>query len=157
MTVSDESRRLATIAALAADEKLGRDIAVLDVSGVMAISDVFVVVSADNERQVGAIVEEVEDKLTEAGVEPLRREGNRENRWVLLDYGVLVVHIQRDIEREFYGLDRLYRDCPLIEVEGIELPERPGEWTEDVDVRTVESIDEIPLAAPAPEDEDEEY
>ena len=157
MTVSDESRRLATIAALAADEKLGRDIAVLDVSGVMAISDVFVVASADNERQVGAIVEEVEDKLTEAGVEPLRREGNRENRWVLLDYGVLVVHIQRDIEREFYGLDRLYRDCPLIEVEGIELPERPGEWTEDVDVRTVESIDEIPLAATAPEDEDEEY
>lgn len=157
MTVSDESRRLATIAALAADEKLGRDIAVLDVSGVMAISDVFVVASADNERQVGAIVEEVEDRLTEAGVEPLRREGNRENRWVLLDYGVLVVHIQRDTEREFYGLDRLYRDCPLIEVEGIELPERPGEWTEDVDVRTVESIDEIPLAAPAPEDEDEEY
>ncbi len=157
MTVSDESRRLATIAALAADEKLGRDIAVLDVSDVMAISDVFVVASADNERQVGAIVEEVEDRLTEAGVEPLRREGNRENRWVLLDYGVLVVHIQRDTEREFYGLDRLYRDCPLIEVEGIELPERPGEWTEDVDVRTVESIDEIPLAAPAPEDEDEEY
>ncbi len=157
MTVSDESRRLATIAALAADEKLGRDIAVLDVSDVMAISDVFVVASADNERQVGAIVEKVEDRLTEAGVEPLRREGNRENRWVLLDYGVLVVHIQRDTEREFYGLDRLYRDCPLIEVEGIELPERPGEWTEDVDVRTVESIDEIPLAAPAPEDEDEEY
>jgi len=157
VTVSDESRRLATIAALAADEKLGRDIAVLDVSDVMAISDVFVVASADNERQVGAIVEEVEDRLTEAGVEPLRREGNRENRWVLLDYGVLVVHIQRDTEREFYGLDRLYRDCPLIEVEGIELPERPGEWTEDVDVRTVESIDEIPLAAPAPEDEDEEY
>lgn len=157
MTVSDESRRLATIAALAADEKLGRDIAVLDVSDVMAISDVFVVASADNERQVGAIVEEVEDRLTEAGVEPLRREGNRENRWVLLDYGVLVVHIQRDTEREFYGLDRLYRDCPLIEVEGIELPDRPGEWTEDVDVRTVESIDEIPLAAPAPEDEDEGY
>lgn len=157
MTVSDESRRLATIAALAADEKLGRDIAVLDVSDVMAISDVFVVASADNERQVGAIVEEVEDRLTEAGVEPLRREGNRENRWVLLDYGVLVVHIQRDTEREFYGLDRLYRDCPLIEVEGIDLPERLGEWTEDVDVRTVESIDEIPLAAPAPEDEDEEY
>jgi len=157
VTVSDESRRLATIAALAADEKLGRDIAVLDVSDVMAISDVFVVASADNERQVGAIVEEVEDRLTEAGVEPLRREGNRENRWVLLDYGVLVVHIQRDTEREFYGLDRLYRDCPLIEVEGIELPERPGEWTEDVDVRTVESIDEIPLAAPAPEDEDEGY
>ncbi|HKM25757.1 MAG TPA: ribosome silencing factor, partial [Corynebacterium sp.] len=102
MTVSDESRRLATIAALAADEKLGRNIAVIDVSDVMAISDVFVVASADNERQVGAIVEEVEDELTKVGAEPLRREGNRENRWVLLDYGGIVVHVQRDAEREFY-------------------------------------------------------
>ena len=93
MTVSDESRRLATIAALAADEKLARNIAVFDVSDVMAITDVFVVASADNERQVGAIVEEVEDELTKAGVEPKRREGNRENRWVLLDYGGLVVHV----------------------------------------------------------------
>ena len=158
MTVSDESRRLATIAALAADEKLGRNIAVIDVSDVMAISDVFVVASADNERQVGAIVEEVEDELTKVGAEPLRREGNRENRWVLLDYGGLVVHVQRDAEREFYGLDRLYRDCPLIEVEGLEPPERPGSWTEDdVDTRAVASIDEIPLAAEAPGDTDEEY
>ncbi|AKK09396.1 ribosome silencing factor [Corynebacterium testudinoris] len=156
MTASDESRRLATIAALAADEKMARNIAVLDVSDVMAISDVFVVASADNERQVGSIVEEIEDKLTEAGREPIRREGNRENRWVLLDYGQLIVHVQRDAEREFYGLDRLYRDCPLIEVEGIDPPERPGEWSDDVDVRTVSSIDEIPLAAQAPGDEDEE-
>lgn len=158
MTASDESRRLATIAALAADEKLARNIAVIDVSDVMAISDVFVVASADNERQVGAIVEEIEDELTKAGVEPKRREGNRENRWVLLDYGGIVVHVQRDAEREFYGLDRLYRDCPLIEVEGIDPPERPGTWTEDdVDTRTVESIDDIPLAAEAPGDTDEEY
>lgn len=156
MTASDESRRLATIAALAADEKMARNIAVLDVSDVMAISDVFVVASADNERQVGSIVEEIEDKLTEAGREPIRREGNRENRWVLLDYGQMIVHVQRDAEREFYGLDRLYRDCPLIEVEGIDPPERPGEWSDDVDVRTVSSIDEIPLAAQAPGDEDEE-
>lgn len=158
MTVSDESRRLATIAALAAEEKLGRNIAVIDVSDVMAISDVFVVASADSERQVAAIVEEVEDELTAAGVDPLRREGNRENRWVLLDYGGLVVHIQREAEREFYGLDRLYRDCPLIEVEGIDPPERPGTWTkDDVDTRTVSSIDEIPLASEAPGETDEEY
>lgn len=158
MTVSDESRRLATIAALAADEKLGRNIAVIDVSDVMAISDVFVVASADSERQVAAIVEEVEDELTAAGVDPLRREGNRENRWVLLDYGGLIVHIQREAEREFYGLDRLYRDCPLIEVEGIETPERPGTWTkDDVDTRRVSSIDEIPLASEAPGETDEEY
>lgn len=158
MTVSDESRRLATIAALAADEKLGRNIAVIDVSDVLAISDAFVLASADNERQVAAIVQEVEDELTAAGAEPIRREGNRENRWVLLDYGGVVVHIQRDTEREFYGLDRLYRDCPLIEVEGIDPPERPGTWTEDdVDTRQVASIDEIPLAAEEPRELDEEY
>ncbi|AGF73180.1 ribosome silencing factor [Corynebacterium halotolerans] len=157
MTVSDESRRLAGIAALAADEKQASNIAVIDVSDVMAISDIFVVASADNERQVRAIVEEVEDRLTEAGAEPLRREGNRENRWVLLDYGIFVVHVQREAEREFYGLDRLYRDCPLIEIEGVEVPERPGSWSDDVDVRSVRSIDEIPLADEAPGDDDEEY
>ena len=158
MTASDESRRLATIAALAADEKLGRNIAVIDVSDVMAISDVFVVASADTERQVAAIVEEIEDGLTAAGAEPLRREGNRENRWVLLDYGAIVIHVQREAEREFYGLDRLYRDCPLIEVGGIDPPERPGSWTEDdVDTRNVASIDEIPLASEAPGDTEEEY
>ncbi len=156
MTVSDESRRFAGIAALAADEKQASNIAVIDVSGVMAISDIFVVASADNERQVNAIVEEVEDQLTAAGAEPMRREGNRENRWVLLDYGGFVVHIQREAEREFYGLDRLYRDCPLIEIDGVPLPERPGDWSDEVDVRRVESIDEIPLATEAPGDGDDE-
>lgn len=155
MTATDESRRLATIAALAADERKGSNIAVYDVSDVMAISDVFVVITGDNERQVRAIVEEVEDKLTEAGAEPLRREGNRENRWVLLDYGIIIVHIQRRAEREFYGLDRLYRDCPLIPVDGIEAAERPGEYGDEVDVRSVSSIDEIPLAAEEPEVEEQ--
>ncbi|MGD7002080.1 ribosome silencing factor [Corynebacterium halotolerans] len=155
MTVSEESLRLATVAAKAADEFQAENIIVLDVSDVMAISDIFVIASADNERQVRAIVEEVEDKLTEAGAEPLRREGNRENRWVLLDYGMLVVHIQRDTEREFYGLDRLYRDCPALPVEGIPEPTRPGEYAEEVDTRSVSSIDEIPLAAEEPEDEEQ--
>lgn len=155
MTVTEESLRLAEIAALAADEKNAENIAVLDVSDVMAISDAFVIASADNERQVRAIVEEVEDKLTEAGAEPLRREGNRENRWVLLDYGIIIVHIQRRAEREFYGLDRLYRDCPLIPVDGIEAAERPGEYGDEVDVRSVSSIDEIPLAAEEPEVEEQ--
>lgn len=156
MTVSEESRRLAGVAALAADEKQASNVAVIDVSGVMAISNIFVVASADNERQVNAIVEEVEDRLTAEGAEPLRREGNRENRWVLLDYGSFVVHIQREAEREFYGLDRLYRDCPLIEIDGVPLPERPGAWSDEVDVRSVESIDDIPLAEEAPGDVDED-
>lgn len=126
MTVSDESRRLATIAALAADEKLARNIAVFDVSDVMAITDVFVVASADNERQVGAIVEEVEDELTKAGVEPKRREGNRENRWVLLDYVDVVVHVQHSEERTLYSLERLWKDCPRLEL-GLPDPEPSGD------------------------------
>lgn len=154
MTVSEQSRRLAGITALAADEKQASNIAVIDVSDVMAISDVFVIASADNERQVRSIVEEIEDALTSNKMEPLRREGNRENRWVLLDYGSLVVHVQREQEREFYGLDRLYRDCPLVEIEGIETPQRPGEWSEEVDLRQVQSLEEIPLAAPAPDEDD---
>ena len=122
MSALEESIRIATIAAKAADEKKADDIAVIDVSDMIAITDCFVVASADNERQVGAIVEEIEDEMTKAGFEPKRREGNRENRWVLLDYGLVVIHVQRQAEREFYGLDRLYRDCPLIEIEGLEQP-----------------------------------
>lgn len=154
MTATKETIQLAEVAAKAADEKMATNIAVLDVSDVMAISEVFVLASADNERQVRAIVEEIEDELTKLGEEPKRREGNRENRWVLLDYGMLVIHIQRNTERDFYGLDRLYRDCPLLEVEGIETMTRPAEWNDDVDVRTVESLDDIPLADPEPEEED---
>lgn len=155
MTVTDSSLELATIAARAADEKQADNIAVIDVANVMAISDCFVIASADNERQVRAIVEEVEDQLTEHGYEPLRREGNRENRWVLLDYGAVVVHIQRAAEREFYGLDRLYRDCPLVDIEGIPAPERPGSWASEVDVRTVTSLEDIPLAQAGPEDDEQ--
>ncbi len=147
---------MAEISAKAADEKLASNIAVLDVSDVLAITEVFVVVSAETERQVASIVDEVEDEMTKEGFEPKRREGNREFRWVLLDYGTIVVHVQRETEREYYGLDRLYHDCPLIEIEGIETPQRPGEWSNEVNLREVEDIDEIPLAGPEPQ-EDEEY
>lgn len=156
MTATAKSIELAHIAARAADERKGEAIACYDVSDVMAISDVFVVVSAGSERQVRAVVEEIEDKLTEAGVDPLRREGHHENRWVLLDYGQFVVHVQRVNEREFYGLDRLYSDCPLIEVEGIDAFERPGNYADEVDIRTVGSINDIPLAAEGPAEYDDE-
>ena len=119
MTASTEAANLATIAARAADRMKGEDIAVIDVSGPLVITDAFVLVSADNERLVSAIVDEVEDDLRDAGVKPVRREGVREGRWALLDYGVLVVHVFRDEERDFYGLDRLWKDCPRIEVEGL--------------------------------------
>ncbi|QTH59322.1 ribosome silencing factor [Corynebacterium hindlerae] len=154
MTASQESIRLASIAALAADDKLAEEIAVIDVSDVLTITDVFVIASASNERQVNAIVEEIEDKLTENKMEPIRREGTREGRWALLDYGEFVIHIFRTQEREYYGLDRLWRDCPLIDVEGIDTLERPKAWETEVNEREVSSIDEIPLAENEP-DEDE--
>ncbi|GAA4677541.1 ribosome silencing factor [Gordonia humi] len=117
---------MATIAAHAAVDRLATNVAAIDVSEQLVITDVFLIGSADNERQVNSIVEEVEDKLREAGHQPLRREGTREGRWALLDYGELVVHIQHDDERDFYGLERLWKDCPLIDIEGIETPERPA-------------------------------
>ena len=157
MTAPQISIDRAKVAAKAADEKLGRNIAVIDVSNVMAITDVFVIASADNERQVAAIVQEVEDDLTEQGVEPKRREGNRENRWVLLDYGNFVVHIQRDAEREFYGLDRLYADCPVIEVEGLEPYERPAAFGNEAKLREAQNLEDLPLAGEGPAPAEDEY
>ncbi|MEJ5998373.1 ribosome silencing factor [Corynebacterium sp. H130] len=151
MTASQDSIRFATIAAKAADEKLAEEIAVIDVSDVLTITDVFVIASASSERQVSAIVEEIEDKLTENNMEPIRREGAREGRWALLDYGEFVVHIFRTQEREFYGLDRLWRDCPLIDIEGIETPQRPKAWEMEVNERDAQSIDDIPLAEQEPD------
>lgn len=100
---------------------------------------------------MSAIVDEVEDKLRELGAKPVRREGVREGRWALLDYGDVVIHIQRKEEREFYALDRLWRDCPLVDIAGIDTPVRPEAWAGDVDVRNVASIDEIPLADKEPD------
>lgn len=154
MSITDEARRMAETAALAADEKLATNIAAIDVSDVLAITEVFVLASADTERQVASIVEEVEDELTKQGFEPKRREGNRENRWVLLDYGPIVVHVQRNDQREFYGLDRLYHDCPLLDIPGVDTPERPGEWSNDVNPRDIDSFDELPLAQLEPEDDE---
>ncbi len=108
---------MATIAARAAAAKLAQDVVVIDVSGQLVITDCFVIASASNDRQVGAIVDEVEEKMRLAGHKPARREGTREGRWVLLDYVDIVVHIQHQDERNFYALDRLWRDCPLIQVD----------------------------------------
>ncbi|WP_296087221.1 ribosome silencing factor [uncultured Corynebacterium sp.] len=155
LSISDLARRMAATAAHAAQDKLVSNIAAIDVSDVLAITEVFVLASADNERQVGSIVDEVEDQMTAQGFEPQRREGNRENRWVLLDYGNIVIHVQRTDQREHYGLDRLYHDCPLVDIEGIESPERPGDWTNGVNPRTVDSIDELPLAQKAPGEDEE--
>ena len=114
MTATDHAVELATVAARAAGDKLAQQIVAFDVSDQLAITDVFVIASAGNDRQVRAVVDEVQAKMREAGVKPLRREGERQGRWVLLDYGEIVVHVQHEEEREFYALERLWRDCPLI-------------------------------------------
>ncbi|WP_216216172.1 ribosome silencing factor [Amycolatopsis aidingensis] len=120
MAATAEARELAVVAAHAAADKKAIDVVVLDVSDQLVITDAFVIASAPNERQVGAIVDNVEEKLRIAGHKPTRREGAREGRWVLLDYVDVVVHVQHDEERSFYGLERLWKDCPRIEVEGLE-------------------------------------
>ena len=114
MAATQHAIDLALIAADAAADKLGSDIVLIDVSDRLALTDVFVIVTGSNERQVEAIVDAVEEKLRAAGVKPLRREGRREGRWVLLDYSEIVVHIQHAEERIFYDLERLWRDCPTI-------------------------------------------
>ena len=116
MTATDHALELVQIAAEAAADKLALQVIAFDVSEQLAITDAFVLASASNERQVNAIVDEVEDKLREAGAKPIRREGQREGRWVLLDYGEIVVHVQHEEERQFYALERLWRDCPSIPV-----------------------------------------
>ncbi|CAN5725460.1 ribosome silencing factor [soil metagenome] len=117
MTATDEAIAMATVAARAASDKLAEDVIVIDVSGELVITDCFVIATGANDRQVNAIVDEVEDKMREAGYKPARREGTREGRWVLLDYVDIVVHIQHRDERDFYALDRLWRDCPLVAVD----------------------------------------
>ncbi|GGG02646.1 ribosomal silencing factor RsfS [Rhodococcoides trifolii] len=129
MTATADATEIARIAALAADDKLAADVVVLDVSDQLVITDCFVIASAPNERQVNAIVENIEEKLREAGHQPVRREGTREGRWALLDYVDVVVHVQHNDERNFYALERLWKDCPTIEVPG--LGERPTEAAGD--------------------------
>lgn len=113
---SERAVELAGVAAAAAAEKLADDIVAYDVSDQLFITDAFVLCSAPNDRQVKSVVEEIELKLREAGAKPVRREGEREGRWVLLDYVDLVVHIQHQEEREFYALERLWKDCPAVEL-----------------------------------------
>lgn len=117
MTATDEAIAMATVAARATAAKLAEDVVVIDVSGQLVITDCFVIATGANDRQVNAIVDEVEEKMRRAGYKPARREGAREGRWVLLDYIDVVVHIQHRDEREFYSLDRLWRDCPLVPVD----------------------------------------
>jgi ribosome-associated protein len=114
VTASERAVELVEIAAAAAADKLASDIIAYDVSEQLVITDAFLLCSASNDRQVRAIVDEIEDKLRRVGARPVRREGERENRWVLLDYLDVVIHVQHAEERVYYSLERLWKDCPRI-------------------------------------------
>lgn len=121
MTATDRALEMTRVAAEAAADKKAQNIVAFDVSDQLVITDAFLLCSAANDRQVRAIVDEIEDRLREIGAKPLRREGERDGRWVLLDYADIVVHVQHEEERAFYALERLWRDCPVID-----LPEAVG-------------------------------
>jgi ribosome-associated protein len=117
VTASDRARELVSIAARAADAKKAEDLVALDVSGPLPLTDVFLLATGDNERNVLAIAGGVEDALIEAGAKPLRREGRSEGRWVLLDFGDLIVHVFHQEDRQYYSLERLWKDAPVIPID----------------------------------------
>ncbi len=114
MTASDRARELLSIAALAADSKQAEDLVALDVSGPLPLTDIFLLATGRNERNVQSIASEIEDQLNQAGVKTLRREGRAEGRWILLDFGDLIAHVFHEEDRMYYSLERLWKDCPAL-------------------------------------------
>ncbi|MBX9470638.1 ribosome silencing factor [Microcella sp.] len=127
MTASDRALALTQVAAQAADSKQGDDLVALDVSGPLPLTDVFLIVTGRNERNVQAIASEVEDRMIEAGAKPLRREGRAEGRWILLDFGDVIVHVFHEEERLFYSLERLWKDCPVVPLQLTEQQTEPAD------------------------------
>ena len=112
-TMLEDARSLATVAARAAASKKADATVILEVGGLLAITDAFVITSGANARQVRTIAEEVEAKAKQSGRGgPLRVEGLDDARWVLLDYGDVVVHVFLDEARRYYDLERLWSDAP---------------------------------------------
>jgi ribosome-associated protein len=126
VTATPRAIELTEIAALAAAEKLANDIVAYDVSDQLAITDAFLLCSGANDRQVRSIIDEVEIRLKQAGATLVRREGEQEGRWVLLDYSDLVVHVQNADERVFYALERIWKDCPVIPLPAAALAGNPA-------------------------------
>ncbi|NYG55496.1 ribosome-associated protein [Nocardioides perillae] len=158
MTATDHALELVQAAARAASDKLAQQIVAFDVSEQLAITDAFVLASASNDRQVKAVVDEVEDRLRDLGAKPVRREGQRDGRWVLIDYGEIVVHVQHEEERRFYALERLWRDCPTISLpEDVTGPPAQGQAVTDrgdlddrADLDDRPDLDDPEAPAPAP-------
>ena len=112
-----EPREIALLAAEAAADKKAADIIVLDVAETLVITAYFVIATGASDRQVSSIADEIEDQLREkGGIKPIGREGQREGKWVLLDFGDVVVHVFQPEEREFYRLEKLWSDAPRVEL-----------------------------------------
>jgi ribosome-associated protein len=127
VTADPHAVTLAVAAAKAASDKLADDIVAIDVSNHLVLTDVFLLCSAANDRAVRAVMDAIEEALAKLGAKPLRREGEAEGRWVLLDYNEIVVHVQQAEERFHYALERLWRDCPVIELpEEVNRPRTPA-------------------------------
>ena len=116
MPASDRALQLTYAAARAAADRKAEEIIALDVSAQLVLTDVFLIASGTNERQVGGIVDAVEEALFKLGAKPLRREGKSQGRWVLIDFGDIVVHVQHAEDRVYYALERLWKDCPVIDL-----------------------------------------
>jgi len=117
MTISKRTHEITQIAAHADIDKIAVDVVALDLSDQLVLSEVFLIVTGQNEAQVDSIADEVERKLAAVGDKPIRREHGAE--WILLDYSDLVVHVQSAQLRKYYMLDRLWNDCPTIELEAV--------------------------------------
>ncbi|WP_313357346.1 ribosome silencing factor [Microbacterium sp.] len=117
MQSPETAAEMLQIAARAADAKGGEDLVALNVSEPLPLVDIFLLVTGNSERNVAAIADEIEDQLLEAGHRRVRREGRAESRWVLLDFGDLVVHVFHAEERVYYGLERLWKDCPVVPID----------------------------------------
>jgi ribosome-associated protein len=117
VTASESSVTIARHAAKAAADKIAQNIVALDVSERLALADVFLIASAPSERQVNAIVDGIEEELIKQDLRPLRREGRSAGRWVLLDYADVVIHVQHEEDRVFYALERLWKDCPVVDLQ----------------------------------------
>jgi ribosome-associated protein len=109
--------KVANLAAEAALDKLAENVVALDVTAPLPLSDIFLLVSGRSERQVAAIADGIEEKLLEAGTKALRREGKSLARWILIDFGDVVVHVMHEEDRMFYALERLWNDCPVVKLE----------------------------------------
>jgi ribosome-associated protein len=117
VTASPRAIELVNVAAVAADSKQAEDLVALDVSGPLPLTDIFLLATGRNERNVVAIAGEIEDQMNEAGAKTLRREGRQEGRWILLDFGDIVVHVFHEEDRLYYSLERLWKDCPAIHLD----------------------------------------